>query len=241
MEECTHARVEAAWERLLGLPEEQLFAACTVTRHGRLGDYPGVFVVGRNDAVHVTAPDFLLDQVTAAVAARCVDELLSGEWWERMLGCTYEVRGPAIHHYLDHPVHADAVASASAPAATLRMAAPDDLAALRAAVGEVEWEEAGFEDEPAVVFAVEVAGEVVAASNLSSFDDMTADLGVLTHPAHRGRGLGARAAAAAADLSVEQNRLARWVARVDNAPSMALARRLGFEPWCRQLAVRPRV
>lgn len=236
MEPRTHERVSAAWERLLGLCEEQLFAECTVTLHGRLGDYPGVFVVERDGAVHVTAPSWLLDQTTEAVDGRSADELLSAAWWEGALGCTYEVRGPAVHHYLDHavqlpPRHGGAVA---------RMAALDDIAPLRETIADHVWEESGFDDDPDVVFVLETADGIVAASNLSLFDDMPADVGVLTHPDHRDRGHGTAVAAVATDLSVELNRLARWVARIDNGPSMTLAQRLGFEPWCRQLAVRPR-
>jgi len=47
-------------------------------------------------------------------------------------------------------------------------------------------------------------------------------------------------AAAATARSLQVNGLARWRAREENAPSLALAARLGYQPWCRQLAVKPR-
>ena len=43
---------------------------------------------------------------------------------------------------------------------------------------------------------------------------------------------------AAASYAVSRHGLARWRARTTNSASIGAARRLGFEPWCTQLAIR---
>ena len=78
----------------------------------------------------------------------------------------------------------------------------------------------------------------MAASNLTPFDGVPADVGVLADPAVRGRGVATMVAATAARYAVERHGIARWRAIEVNAPSRRLAKRLGFEDNCVQLAVR---
>ncbi|MGH3331060.1 MAG: GNAT family N-acetyltransferase [Nocardioidaceae bacterium] len=79
----------------------------------------------------------------------------------------------------------------------------------------------------------------MAAANLTDFLGTAADVGVVVHPAHRGRGLGREVGRAATSYAVAHHGIARWRALVTNAPSREAAARLGFEPYCLQLAVRP--
>lgn len=144
----------------------------------------------------------------------------------------YEVLGPSIHHFLDHAGSVPEVSAAPVERASLEL--------LRHAVSPEEWREGGFAEEPSLLFAVtSQAGDLTAAANLTAFGSALADVGVLTHPGHRGRGFGLLAAAGATRYSLSHSGLARWRARAGNVPSLAIARSLGFEPWCQQLAVRP--
>jgi RimJ/RimL family protein N-acetyltransferase len=148
------------------------------------------------------------------------------------MGRGYDVLGPSVHHYLDHDRSLPADGQVSSDRAL--------LADLRRAVPEEEWAEGGFAGEPETVFVALADGRPAAAANLTEFGPWLADVGVLTHPDHRGQGLGRVVAAAATASSLAANGLARWRAREENLPSLALATRLGYEPWCRQLAVKPR-
>lgn len=81
--------------------------------------------------------------------------------------------------------------------------------------------------------------QTVAAANLTPFDGMPADVGVLAHPFGRGRGFGTAVASVATSYAVQEFGIARWRALITNTASRRIARRLGFEPDCLQIALRP--
>lgn len=137
--------------------------------------------------------------------------------------------GPSTHHYLDvDPGQSPGVVRVS----------PAEVAALRAGVSEAEWQESGFADDVALCFGRYDDGLLVAAATLTSFAGNPCDVGVLVAPAARGRRLVDEVGRTAASYAVEHHALARWRARTINRGSLEAALRLGFEPWCTQLAIR---
>lgn len=143
-----------------------------------------------------------------------------------------EVLGPSVHAYLDTvpdgPLHG------------VREASYDELTELRRAAGEAAWTESGFGDEPARCFVLSSAGRIVAASNLTTWRGEAADVGVLVDPSSAGRGLGTRMVAAAAAEAVRVGGIARYRALASNHASLAIASRLGFTNYGRNLAIKPR-
>jgi RimJ/RimL family protein N-acetyltransferase len=81
-------------------------------------------------------------------------------------------------------------------------------------------------------------GRLVAAANLTSYADAPRDVGVLVVPDARGRRLVDEVGRAAASYAVSRHGFARWRARTTNRGSLGAGQRLGFEPWCTQLAIR---
>lgn len=144
------------------------------------------------------------------------------------------VLGPSIHSYTDEdpggPLH--------------NVGAPADLTSFKIAVGEADWNEGGFADDLLKVFVIrdsfrkDSCGEIVAAANLTEFLGHPADVGVVVHPDHRGRGLGLRIGRSAASYAVRECGIARWRALTSNNASRRIAAELGFEPYCQQLAIR---
>jgi len=228
-------RVETWWSDLFGVPLTSLWREpVTIGLHARLGDYPGVFVVERHDNVQVSLPDW----VTAAHVRELEQEppavLASREFWATWSHTSgMVVLGPAVHAFTDRSPD---VASNPDDAVLLTV---EDLATLRSDVTGDEWEESGFGHAGGPVHAVVEGDRVVAAAHLSAFLGGAGDVNVLVAPAARGRGLGAAVGSAGTRSAVRTQGLARWRARVDNAPSRALSAALGFDDCCRQLAVRP--
>ena len=74
MKTGTLERVESFWCTLLGTRPASLFRGISVSEHVGLGDYAGVVVVARGDG-------------------RPVGDLLSGGWWRRAMGPSYDVLG----------------------------------------------------------------------------------------------------------------------------------------------------
>ncbi len=117
----------------------------------------------------------------------------------------------------------------SAPVQGQRIPANDDrLTGLRKACGEEDWAEAGFIFDRGVVYATETNGQVVAAENLTPFRRHFADVGLITHPDHRGQGLATRLASRMIADALPEAGVVRYRALTANAPSGAVARSLGF-------------
>jgi GNAT superfamily N-acetyltransferase len=135
-----------------------------------------------------------------------------------------EVLGPQFVGYCDDstftPVH-----DASAPVAAVE---PDSLASLRDATPAEEWDRSGVRFDDGPTFAVERDGRPVAAAQCQT-THVTAGIGIVSHPEHRGEGHATLAVSLAtahaldAGLVPEYRTLEAW------SSSVALADRLGFE------------
>ncbi len=231
MKSWTARRVDEWWADLFDLDRSQLWQSVTATEHTSLGDYPGLFVAWRGDGIHASLPAACPTEVVSSMATRAVASLQDVAFWRGLaerLGLA--VIGPSTHHYLD---------VAPGPAPGVVRVSTADVAALRADVSESEWQESGFGDDVALCFGKYDGDVLVAAANLTSFAGDPCDVGVLVARAARGRRLVDEVGRTAASHAIEHHGLARWRARTSNQGSLDAARRLDFEPWCTQLAVRP--
>jgi GNAT superfamily N-acetyltransferase len=174
--------------------------------------------------------------MTAALRGRAAAELLDADLLSSILGADVErFVGPAAIAY------ADAADFVPADERGTRLLGPDDEAALRAlaeASGETSWEHSGIEFDRAPVFGCFAAGELAAAASYEVLGGTVAHVGFVTHPAHRGRGLGRAVASAATGQALAAGLIAQWQTLESNAPSTAVGRALGFRPYCRTLAIR---
>lgn len=222
--------VDESWAALFGIEPHALWSGVTVRPHRTLGDYAGLVVAWRGGGVHVSAPASRSSEIAESLAAQGIRDLQTPEFWSecaRSIG--KEVIGPSTHHYLDE--------DPGTSAAVVRIEAPDVLP-MRRAVSAHEWEESGFDDDAQVWFGFSADGHLVAAANLTSYAEAPRDVGVLVVPDARGHRLVDEVGRTAAAYAVSRHGLARWRARTTNRASLGAARRLGFEPWCTQLAIR---
>lgn len=98
---------------------------------------------------------------------------------------------------------------------------------MRKDCGEEEWAAAGFIFDRGLVYTLERMGKVVAAGNLTPFRAQFADVGLITHPDHRGQGLAKRLASRMITDTLPAG-VVRYRALRANAPSIAVAQSLGF-------------
>lgn len=219
------------WADRFGIDRTAVWASVTARPHGSLGDYPGFFVAWRDAGVHVSVPGGVdPGAVEDTLAGHPIEDLQRPAFWHdfaRPRGLA--VIGPSSHLYLDLDPGDDTGAVTPTEA---------ELGSLRERVGDDDWREAGFADDPPQAFGLREAGALVAAANLNLFDGLPRNVGVLVAPDARGRGLAAVVARAATSYAVREHDVAWWGARDSNVASLATAHRLGFEPFCAQLAVR---
>jgi predicted GNAT family acetyltransferase len=94
--------------------------------------------------------------------------------------------------------------------------------------------EAGMDDGP--LYGYWLDGRLVSGANLGSWRGMPT-IGVLTHPAHRGRGFGHAVVAAAARDALKGAAHVQYRARTSNPASIALAHAAGFVHYCDALVL----
>ena len=90
-----------------------------------------------------------------------------------------------------------------------------------------EWEEAGIGPDSRVL-GLRVEGQIVAVAGYEPWAGHIAQLQVFCHPNYRRRGLAAESIKAAISSALADHLLPQYRARDANAPSLALARRVGF-------------
>lgn len=223
--------MDSWWADVFGIAGDEVWKALTVQPHAQLGDYAGFFVAWRADGVHVSTPTGIDAGLPSRIASASLDVLQSAAFWQSLaddLGG--RLIGPATHHYLDLDPGSDP---------DVRIGEPSAALPLREHVTPEEWEESGLgADDVTVTFTLGPPDQPVAAAALSTWPDAARDVCVLVHPDHRGQGLVDRVARTATSYAIARHDVARWTARSENHASMQAARRLGFQAWCTQLAIR---
>lgn len=231
MQAATVSALSDYYADLFGIDHEALWQGVTVRAHtGRLQDYEGYYVAWRGDGVHVSMPPASDAQVTRDLSTAAVETLQQSDFWREFAANRgMQLIGPSTHAYSDRdPGSMDGVT----------IPRDEDLRSLRRTVDEADWAESGWNDEPPHIFGLYDDDRLVAAANLNPFHQHPRDIGVIVEPGMRGRGLSKAVAQQAASFAIREYGFARWGARNSNAASLAASRRLGFEHWCAQLAVR---
>lgn len=218
--------VDASWAEMLGCDAGLLQSPGSHVVRGGPGfaGYNAVYVARVDDAVLAYCPE-RLRAVARKVLDGCeADEAFTSRTLERIAGERLKViLGPSSHSFMDSHHFTPA------PLEGQRASADDDrLAALRRDCGEEEWAEAGFIFNRGVVYTLERNGKVVAAGNLTPFRAQFADVGLITHPDHRGQGIAKRLASRMIADALPAAGVVRYRALSANAPSIAVARSLGF-------------
>jgi GNAT superfamily N-acetyltransferase len=148
-----------------------------------------------------------------------------------------EVRGPAVLAYADAECFRPAAGAGCAEVATVGAGDPG-VVGLMAACGGEDADESSITEMTSPLSVVRVDGRVVAAAGYEVWGGEVAQVGVLTDPRYRGRGLGTTVASAAVARAVRAALVAQWRARPAIVGSRRIARTLGFVDVGWQLAVR---
>jgi GNAT superfamily N-acetyltransferase len=175
------------------------------------------------DSVLVYAPPSHKEAVRQVLSAAPPEGVFSPESCVKIAGPNSEaILGPYWHGFVD-AAHFRAFEGAGE-----RVERDDPgLADLRRACGEDEWSEAGFLQE-GPVYGLRLGDLMAAAGIMVDYRAMPADVGVITHPRFRGRGLARRLASRMTEEQLPAVGVVRYSALQTNLPSLAVARSLGF-------------
>jgi L-amino acid N-acyltransferase YncA len=232
----TLERVRRVWRELAGAPGGFRGAGWVVAA-GPSGE-GRVLVVRLGDAGVVSAPGELVPAVGEVVGGAPAD-LTEPEAVIEVLGTVVPVagvRGPAVLAYADagcfKPYQGAGVATVGA--------GDPGVVELAAASGGDDADESSITEMTSPVSVIRAGGRVVAAAGYEVWGGELAQVGVLTDPRYRGRGLGTAVASAAVARAVGAGLVAQWRARPAIVGSRRIARTLGFVDVGWQLMMRLR-
>lgn len=233
---ATRERVDAFWSSTLGIDAADLHMPGVRVRINppERNNWRGVYILTFEKAACVFAPEDLLEQVSAATAELDAEAVMEQASWTSILGDQIHLMfGPVVHHYRDDRTGLDELAEGR----RINPRDADAITDLRGAVSWQEWASAGFTAQPAVMFGIFEDERLLAASNLTSGPDAATDVGIVLHPDARGKGYALPVAAAAARQALQLHGVARFRALESSPPTMAIAAKLGFTEYGRNLAV----
>jgi GNAT superfamily N-acetyltransferase len=233
----TIQRIDAAWAAFFGLsPPAFLRPGVQVVAHHQLADYHGVWLFRHHASLCLSVPPGSVEGLQAAVRPHTMESLFSETGVRALLGSRIErIVGPSYWGYVERAQFR----SASHP--KVRALSRADQAALQqlADACEVEaWEHAGIAFDEPHVFGCFVNDHMVAAARYRPWWQEAATIGVVTHPAYRGHGYGRAVVSAATAKGLEAGFIVLYQTLLNNAPSVALATGLGYQPYATHLAVR---
>jgi GNAT superfamily N-acetyltransferase len=227
------------WAGFLGVPRTRLRPPRPLAvPHAGLGDYRGMYAQAFGAAPVVSLPMEMLERFGPAAAQAAGGGLMDDDRWRTVFGARVDrVIGPAVIAYAD----AGTFRSVSTHPGVRLLTDADRpaLDALRDAVSAEEWEHSGSPGLDAMRLAGAIAdGNLAAIAGYAVWGGRLAHLSVVTHPAHRGRGLGAATVALAIETALAAGLVPQYRTLASNAPSLGIARRLGFVGYATSLAVR---
>ncbi|HEU0026711.1 MAG TPA: GNAT family N-acetyltransferase [Ktedonobacterales bacterium] len=240
----TWRRIYGHLSARLGCPAETLRApGLRVMAHGPwLAGYQGVYVWrmetdGAQASVTASTPEALVDEAQAALAGVGQEAALDSAFWLGALGPRVDlIVGPSYQGYLDGDVFHPA------PPDSARALAVDERPALerlaRACPAE-EWEHSDIQPDHDPIFVVSGEdGALQAAASLTRDGAGLVSVGVITHPAARGRGHGRAVVSAATTWALARGETVHYQTLRANTPSVAIARALGYQDVASALAIR---
>jgi GNAT superfamily N-acetyltransferase len=228
----------AAWATELDIAAQLLAAShTTVIRHGAaFAGQRVAFALATPRACVVTVPADWYAAARAALARLRPGEAFDTQRLAAVFGPAAErVVGPAWQAHLD-----TASFTPADPRGT-RLLTPTDraaLATLASAGHHLDWQHSAIDPDRPPLFGCFAAGTLVAAGTLSPWRARFWSVGIITHPDHRRRGYGRAVVSAMSRHGLERGWLLRYQTLLANAPSVALARSLGYQEHALTIAVR---
>ncbi len=233
--------VDAAWAELLGCDPTLLYepGAHLVPGGEELQGRERVLMFRVGVGTFVFCPERLRDRAARVLAEADPADAFSTAVCALIAGATEsEVHGPAWHGFVDHARFVPGDGGAGR-----RLDRHDPLLdELTRACGDDDWGEGGFFDDATtfddVRYAIEEEGRLVAAGNMTAYRGRPADVGLVTRPDARGRGLAKRLAVKMVSDALPAVGIVRYRALITNAASLRVAHALGFEEMGKNYRVR---
>jgi GNAT superfamily N-acetyltransferase len=226
--------VDGYWARFFGCASEALRS--NTVQMAVHTDYAGCYLMEFGGAPIVSLPIGEVERYRADIVHFQAGTVRKPALVEATFGKRVaESIGPAFIGYSDVK-HFKPVSSG----ATRQLTVQDEKAVemLRAACPVKEWEHGGSEFRPSAMVGAFRGQEIAALAGYELWGGQIAHIAIVAHPSFRGQGYATKAVSTLTEMVLERRLVPQYRTLEANAPSMALARRLGFVEYARSLAIR---
>jgi RimJ/RimL family protein N-acetyltransferase len=203
---------------------------------GDFATYAGAYLLRWGEACVFTAPDLLAGRVAERRHGLSPDEVFHRSFLAALFGEAVDrIIGPAFRSV------ADSTDFRRVDPRATRLLSPGDDAALHRLAEAVEdeaWEHSGIHFNRPPNFGCYVSGELVSAGMLLAAGERLRNVGIVTHPARRGQGYGRAVVSFMTAYALDGGGFGHCQTLLANAPSIAIARSLGYQQYATALAVR---
>jgi GNAT superfamily N-acetyltransferase len=230
--------LRAYWRQQIGFDPDVTQGIIVARPQGTLRTYRGVYVFRRGYGCIVSPPQQWRALLRDALMGRTPEAAFDVALLQSILGADAQsVIGPAWIGIAD-----DADAARVVPQGARLLEDRDKAAVLelQRASGATDWEHGAIEPDRSPIFGVFEGAALLAAASYEAWGERVSAVGIVTHPRHRRRGCASVVAAAAVAHGLARKQVMLWQTLEANAPSMAIARKLGFQPYSRTIAIRLR-
>lgn len=202
-------------------------AEVVVASHPEPSHRDHVYLIRREDSCIIIVPQALVGSTTIAVASWPSAAVFDRAFVRTLYGDEVTaIHGPFWLGYATTESFRQVDGRKSG-----RLDGPSDAAALsvlRSAVPEEEGVDAGFDVAARREYGCFVDDELVCAGTLTPFRGLPANIGVLTHPAHRNQGYGTAMVSILTRDALAESRAAQFRVLEENRPALRLGRVLGY-------------
>lgn len=243
MHEGVRTLVDAEWEARLGVERAVLRGGGVHVVAADLGANDAMaFLLGRTCIV-VVSPE-AVEPSRAALIGLDVPAVFTAAALRTLVGRDAQVHGPSQHSYTSRSSFRGTADEAAQPVKG------DDprLLSLLQNNDPSDRDESGFPRDPSAAdpattrfWILREHDHVLAAGNMTEWRSGPADVGVLTDRSHRSRGTARRLVGAMVADALRSVDVVRYRALASNTASLAVADRLGFEPYGRNYRARRRI
>lgn len=237
IEEASLSRVDRFWSAELSCMIDELASDQTRIVQ-RAGGESFVSLFRRNESLHILCSPLLYKTVKGAVEIADRAGVFDASFLERIFRHRIkEIIGPAWIGY------SDSVQAQSSSGLDVKFLGSSNHAALDRFARELterDWEHSGLRHSQPIACCYE-GSDIIAAAGYEVWGGCIAHIGVVTHPTHRGKGLGKAVVSRIAEHAISHDLVAQYRTLQWNRPSRAIAESLGFEEYARMIYVRMKV
>lgn len=232
-------RVYAHWTEFLGCDYSDLIVPnVKVLQHSKsLDGYNGIYTFSNGISCIISAPLKYVPVLGKAVRNLGPAVVFDAEWLSQSLdGKHANIIGPAFQGYIED----DSLLQTSSSSVIEYKSEHHRtlLEELRDSCSEIEWQHSSIDEEKSPILLQILHGKVVAAGSWIKGESGFLSVGIITHPAYRGKGHAKTIVNALTQRGLTSGATMHYQTLESNTPSVSIAQSLGYKCFGRTIAIR---